>query len=594
MHKIETAICRLPDKSSAFAKFANPVASQSIYKVEEVPHAFFEIEKLLNSGFYVVAMISYEAAPAFDPAIKCKSSCHNFPLMYFAAYQGFDIFEIPDIEIETAISSFRPEISQEDYVKAIRQIKKFIEDGDTYQVNYTFRMFADKIAEPEKLFLNLMQSHPVPYAAFVNTGIEQIISLSPELFIRKNGNLIESRPMKGTAKRMPLLEDDKLFAVKLSQDTKNRAENVMIADMVRNDLGKICLPGSIQTKLFNIETYPSLHQLTSSVSGTLKQSLSLFEVFSALFPPASITGAPKVRTCEIISEYEKSPRKIYTGSIGCISPNKDFLFNVAIRTIITDTKKAELGIGSGIVADSVPEYEWEECLLKTKFYSQKLESFEVFETILWDKNKGFVFLDEHLQRMRDSQIYFCRQFNKEAILQALDNITFLEFANFARVKVKISRSGQVSVEYSVLNSPGWGKSEIRVCLAKERTDPKNVFLYHKTTNRKLYDEKYKSAIANGFDEIIFFNLDNQVTEGSITNIFIRLGDQWLTPPLFCGLLPGIWRQKTIALLNAKEIPFGLDELTRAEEILMGNSVRGGVPAHIELCLREESQDKQKL
>jgi para-aminobenzoate synthetase/4-amino-4-deoxychorismate lyase len=389
---------------------------------------------------------------------------------------------------------------------------------------------------------------------------------------------IRSLPMKGTASRALTFEEDEMTAKQLANDPKNRAENIMIVDMVRNDLGKICKPGSISAKpLFRVDTYSTVHQMVSGISGKLEPGIGLLEILAATFPPASITGAPKIRAMEIISELEDSPRKIYTGSIGCFSPNGDLCLNVSIRTFLCSNRRTELGIGSGIVADSEPQKEWLECLMKSGFANFNPPDFDVLETILWDKGVGFVYLEEHLERARNSQTYFGRKWDKERsnkALRRLKSLLLREKIKYARIRFIASKNGSVRTEYAVLESPGWNRKILKLKISKKPVNSKDVFLFHKTTNRKFYDAEFKKTHSEGFDEVIFMNEKGEVTEGAITNIFILTKAGWCTPSLKCGLLPGIWRKKMIGELRAEERIIKLKDLKTAKKIMIGNSVRG--------------------
>lgn len=544
------------------------------------------LEKKVGKGKFAAGFLSYEAAPAFDKAHKVRNLT-DFPLLWFGIYDHAPKIFAPNLEsvIEFKHIDSKPELTKDEYVSAIRKIEKYIGDGDIYQANFTFRseiFFSGKRNfDPEipyHLFESLFQIHPVPYAAYVNTGQAELVSISPELFLEKSSLKIRSMPMKGTAHRRLSAIDDLKAAEALSKDPKNRAENIMIVDMVRNDLGRICRLGSVKAgPLWHVDTYNTVHQMISCVEGDLPPNISLFDVLAATFPAASITGAPKIRAMQIIDELEKSPRKVYTGSIGCVIPGGDFCFNVAIRTLVFREGDVELGVGSGIVADSDPVDEWQESLLKGRFISRKLPSFDLLETMLWCKGKGVVFLDEHLERLRNSHRYFLWKWNREKIINRLDQaVESLSAFDYARIRLLVSQNGNVVVEVHPLDKQGWGKDVINVKISQSKTDSGNLFLYHKSTFRDFYNQQFKQAQAEGFDEVIFSNEKNEITEGAISNIFIRKGPKWFTPPVKCGLLPGIWRVAKFADLHSEEKILNIEDLKKADEILIGNSVRGEV------------------
>lgn len=579
-----SSVCRLPN-SDEWGLFTAPEEIRDIRRLEDIPGVFDWLGSELGKGYWVTGFISYEASPAFDKVLKVKELT-DFPLAYFCSYRKKTEIFRPEIKL-SAPSKIEviPEIDASTYKKNVRTVLDHIREGDTYQVNYTFRVSAGKIESPEEYFIYLHQNHPVPYSAFINAEDFKIISLSPELFIEKNGRTLVSKPMKGTAKREPDFGNDIKKALELSRDAKNQAENVMIVDMVRNDMAKICIPSGVKTEyLFKVETFPTVHQMVSEVRGEIKEGTKLLDIFKALFPPASITGAPKVKTVEIIDSLEKSPRKVYTGAIGAFSPDGDFCLNVAIRTLICTGEKTEFGIGSGIVADSDPDDEWAECLLKSDYVNFRPPAFEVLETMLWERGTGFHFLEEHLERAGNSQKYFCRPWNREKVENCLGKLEFPESANFARVRLRISHNGDALAEFAVLKQKGWGKEKIRICVSGQKTSSLDAFVHHKTTNRSCYDSRYKEAIEKDFDEVIFLNEKDELTEGAISNVFLKIRGKWYTSPLSSGLLSGIWRAKTMKELAAEEKILYIEDLRSAEEIIVGNSVRGGAEVKSEVSV----------
>jgi len=566
-----STICKLPNKQQ-WGLFSNPIKIIQTSSLSEINAVFDSIEELSKTK-YICGFLSYEASPIFDKANKVAKSA-DFPLAWFAVYDDVSLtLNEEDFISYEKINDLTTEVSKSEYIRNINKIKTHIFEGDIYQANYTFRMTTKHIKEPAKLFLNLFHSHPTPYSSYINTGEYQIISNSPELFIERHNTEIISKPMKGTVARAFAYNDDLQRKNFLKNDKKNRAENLMIVDMVRNDFSRICKLNSIKVEpLFDIETYKTVHQMVSSVYGTLEKNRSLFNIFSSVFPAASITGSPKIKAMEIINSIEKSPRKIYTGTIGMLSPGGDFCFNVAIRTIINSQKNLELGIGGGIVSDSKAEDEWDEALLKSTFLNQKKIEFNLITTMLWTKTANYAFLDEHLQRLHNSQRYFDRPVNIEDIKKYLLNLNFS--SNKEKVRVELFENGEFKVESTSLDFLGWGKDLLNIKISKHIIDTKNVFQYHKTINRNLYNQEFKSAICAGFDEVLFFNEHDNIAECAISNIFLKINNKWLTPNIKSGLLPGIWRQKMIIELNAIETTINREKLSDATEIIIGNSVRG--------------------
>ncbi len=562
-------------EGKTWALFEDPVEIIQSEKLEDVGPILKKIGRTKYKNLHCCLFVPYDAARSFDPALEASIST-NIPLVWAAFYKAPRIFlklnDIPDSDVIRI--NTQNEILKKAYLKKISQIKLLIKNGDTYQVNFTFRTHANFSANAEEYFLSLFKFHQPEYAAFINTGKLKILSLSPELFIMKKSNVITSLPMKGTAARMPNYDDDIAVARSLSLDPKNRAENIMITDMVRNDLGKISKTGSVKTTtIFNVLTTMSVHQMVSKVEASLNENLSLMDIFQALFPPASITGTPKIRSTQIIHDLEKSPRGIYTGTIGHVKPNGDFIFNVAIRTATIKNKILSAGIGGGIVADSNPIDEWNEAILKSSFLNCNRSGFKIFETILFKKKHGYLWLNEHLKRLANSQKYFLRSFNEKKIIESLMRIS-QKLPQLARVKISLSPNGEAEIQWNEISSLGWQKKDVTIMISKIRTSSKNILLYHKTDERKIYDTEFHNAQLAGYEEVIFANERDEITEGAITNLFVKKKKGWVTPPLRCGLLPGIWRAKMLKKLNAKEQVIGLEEFMSEKKIIIGNSVRG--------------------
>lgn len=584
-----SVICRLPGESKTWGLFTTPCEIINTTDPSKVISCMKRIEQLTASGFYAAGFVSYEAAPAFEPSCKVHQETGNtgFPLLWFGIYPEKP--EIIDLERLTAQEKFLApqfdlKISFDDYSRRLETLQSHIAAGDIYQANFTIRSTASAAGvAPAELFLNLCKNHPVPYAAFVNTGDIQLASISPELFLNRYGNQLTSSPMKGTVRREPLPDDDHMAADRLHNDEKNRAENLMITDMVRNDFGRVCMPGTIRVDpLFQVDTYRTVHQMISTVHGELAPDMKLTDIMKAAFPAASITGAPKIKAMELISAAETSPRKAYTGNIGSIFPNGDFCFNVAIRTMIFQAGTIELGIGGGIVTDSKTMSEWEEAILKSRFSSSQPEDFKILETMIYKPDTGIVLYDEHLQRARGSQLYFGRKWNEESIRQALSSITQKHSASTLRIRMTLDINGKPEISFAKLKSARWAQNPIKLKLSNVKTNSSDLMLYHKTTCRKLYDDAFLQAIDEGYDEVIFCNERGEVTEGAITNIFLRFGKQWITPPLSCGLLPGSMRALMIDKLNANEEIIYLEQLCTADELMVCNSVRGLANAELHI------------
>ncbi len=537
--------------------YLNPLQILTAQALEDLPQLFNKIESALAAGHHAAGYLSYECGYHFEPhANPSTFEPHTkTPLAWFGIYSEPITFnhatglfsqtpsapahiEAPTPEPFT--TTINLDIDQAQYTQQVLGIKDLIAAGDTYQVNFTTRVSLETPLSPAAAFTTLSRQQPVSYAAFLNIDATHILSLSPELFFKIDADKITTRPMKGTMPRGLDLEDDALAALHLQHDEKNRSEHVMIVDLLRNDLGRISTMGSVRVEdLFTIERYETLHQMTSTISATLRPNLPFYEIFRALFPSGSITGAPKIRTMQIIHETEATPRGIYTGAIGHIAPNRRATFNVAIRTLVLEDGYAEMGVGGGIVADSDPASEYRECLLKASFLTRPPNDFKLIETLLWNpadlQNNGFYLLDLHLDRLAASAAYFNFLFNREAITAQLKAFAqTLTEARQHRVRLLLDSTGTATITATPL-SPSKSTGLIRI--SAERTNSQDLFLRHKTTRRALYDREYARALADGFDEVLFLNERNELTEGAISNIFLRKNDQLLTPPLSSGALP---------------------------------------------------------
>lgn len=558
-------------QNDAWLKFSRPRRVIVTGKLEDVRKGLREVERLVDEkGWTAAGFVSYDAAPAFDPALKVIPS-QGFPLLWFGLYDELQELQNSEVFQDFGILSpttWHPDTGKETYNTAIQNIKGHIAEGRTYQVNFTMRLSADFHDDPLRLFAHLAHSQN-KYAAFLDIGDWAICSASHELFFDLDGEDITGRPMKGTAVRGRTNEEDKNISNWLRASIKNRAENVMIVDMIRNDIGRIAKIGSVHVpELFTIEKYPTLFQMTSTVKAKIHASVT--EIFSALFPCASITGAPKVSTMEIIADLETSSRKIYCGSIGFIAPNRKARFNVAIRTALVDKQesKAEYGVGGGIVWDSTPADEYDEALLKARVLTDPPQKeFCLFETLLWTPEDGYYLLDRHIARILDSAEYFsfAAEDPGKKIRQFLIGLSSGLDAP-QRVKVFLNSKGEVSGE-----ARGFQPSDkiFKVCLAGGPVNSNDRFLFHKTTNR----EPYERAAVAGFDDVLLFNEKGELTEFTIGNLVVQMAGNLFTPPVECGLLGGTFRAELIARGEVKERVLRVQDLAGCEAVFLVNSLR---------------------
>ncbi len=601
---LETARCDAENFLSYV--FLRPERVVSTFKINEIKDCFAQLDQVLKEGYYVAGFLSYEAGEAFEERLRHREN-YGFPLLWFGVYKEPLIYNHRKERFEKcspkagafikkiisprkykqknySLKNIRPNISQNSYLKVITKIKDLIAQGFTYQVNYTFKLKFSFSGSPDALYLNLRNNQSVSYSAFIKANRFYVLSFSPELFFRKKGRAILTRPMKGTANRGRDLKEDAENIKQLANCLKNRSENVMIVDLLRNDLGKISTTGSVRVpRLFNVERYETLFQMTSDIQSRLKSGDLAFDIFERVFPSGSVTGAPKIKTMGIIRQLEKEPRNVYTGSIGFFSPDDSAIFNVAIRTLLIDSqrKTGEMGVGSGIVYDSGPKQEFAECCLKADFLINKPLKFQLIETMLWQPNRGYLFLKLHLKRLENSVRYFDFLYNRKDILRQLVRLQERFKQNAYRIRLLLDKKGNIALEPSLLEKAA--SEEPKVYFSAKTTDSRNPFLYHKTTHRQLYDQEYRRAKQLGYYDAIFANEKGEITEGAISNIFIRKNGKFYTPPLRCGLLDGVYRRY---LLNSKKIAIKerilfKKDLLDAKEIYLSNSVRGLVKVHLE-------------
>jgi len=575
---LETLTKTQEDRSSfIFSNFKDIIT----FKPKDNLDLFFKrLEDYSKGGYWLAGYFSYEFGYFLEGAHRLLRVKNRALLAWIGvckkpkeisnkkkAGQKRPCFSLDKLSYE--IKNIRPNISQREYAEKIKKIKYYLEQGLTYQVNFTFKERFDFKGDVVNLYSDLRKSQPTPYSALINTNTDKILSLSPELFFRIDKNKIIARPMKGTIKRGETEKEDFQSKTDLKKSKKVRAENLMIVDLLRNDLGRISKL-VWAPKLFDIEKHPTLYQMTSTIEGKLKKNLSLKEVFSSLFPCGSVTGAPKIKTIQIIKKLEKEPRGIYTGAIGYISPKGKSCFSVAIRTVQIKKNKGELGIGGGIVYDSKAKAEYEEALLKAKFFRDGLEKVGLVESILWDKNKGYFLLDLHLKRVEKSAKSFSYPYKEKEIKRKLKEAALNEKRNL-KIRLVLDAEGSINIKKEPIKK---SKTPIKIRISERRINSKDKLLYHKTTKRAFYDRERKKGLVKGYFETIFLNERGQLTEGTISNIFVLKDKRLYTPPVKSGLLPGVLREHFIKEGKAKEKILYLKDLKGADKVYVGNSVRG--------------------
>jgi para-aminobenzoate synthetase/4-amino-4-deoxychorismate lyase len=483
-------------------------------------------------------------------------------------------------------------LTEAEYARRIAAIHELIRAGDVYQLNFTAPFQIKVQGSIAAHYARLRARQPVDYGAFLHwqTG-RHILSFSPELFFRIENEgptrRIVTRPMKGTARRGRTTREDREIAEWLRNDPKNRSENVMIVDLLRNDLGRVARTGTVHAdRLFDVERYSTLWQMTSTVSAELRPEVGFQDIFRALFPSGSVTGAPKVRAMQLLAQLEDAPRGVYTGAIGFFSPQQT-VFNVAIRTLELDGGCGTMGTGSGIVIDSDAAGEYRECLLKgefltgpahrttNSFIASQPDKLFLIETMLW--NGAYPFIELHLDRLTDSAEYFGFACDRDAIRTALEKHA-LQSAGCAPRKVRllmIDPDGNVRIGSEPLQPNPDPNRIARACISPYRTDPDDPTLYHKTTQRPIYALHYLQATERGFDDVVFLNLRGELTEGAISNVFIEKDGRWSTPPVECGLLAGVFRRHLLETRpEIEERVLLLNDLRQADGVYIANAVRG--------------------
>jgi para-aminobenzoate synthetase/4-amino-4-deoxychorismate lyase len=675
-----TAADRGPAESAVPTRlFTHPLRVCVANHLAEIPALFAEIERAVAAGLFAAGYFAYECGAFFEPTAApadAPTQSPAQPLAWFGIYKRSHFFDHltgeflegdppalasfrngpnpdppPELEIDWTLARTEPE-----YAERIAAIHAWIRSGDVYQLNFTVPINIHAAGSTAALYRRLRTLQPAPYSAFLHTQPNhRILSFSPELFFRLESEpahdpsvphpcdvvlsqgwettpsirRITTRPMKGTAPRGRATAEDRTLAEWLRNDPKNCAENVMIVDLLRNDLGRLCTFGSVQVSdLFAVERYPTLWQMTSTITGELRPEVGFQDIFRALFPCGSVTGAPKIRAMQLLAQLEQKPRGVYTGAIGFFSKNES-IFNVAIRTLSLDGSQGTMGVGSGIVIDSKPSDEWRECLLKAEFLTRPANqasnpspaSFSLVETLLWQGE--YPFLELHLDRLQDSAGYFDFPFNRTQTESALQTYAAEYTKNqgapsfprpFAervgvhypqpttgpansltgypreaganspqlpqKVRLLLSHDGVLQITFEPI--PTSSAQPLRVRIAAQSTDSEDPMYFHKTTHRPLYTEAFQAAIAAGYDDVLFLNQRREVTEGAIHNIFIEKNGRLFTPPVDRGLLPGVQRRHILATHpSAEERVLSLEDLRRADAIYLCNAVRGFRPAVID-------------
>jgi para-aminobenzoate synthetase/4-amino-4-deoxychorismate lyase len=559
-------------------RFGRPSAVIQTHAAGEVPEALAALQAALGAGRHVAGWFGYELGTALEPRLaKLDWPGRALPLLWFGVFDAPEAIARADLGRggRTYAGPLRHEWSAEAYAARFARVQDYIAAGDIYQANLSFRARFAFAGDPLGLYLGLRAEARAPHGAFIDDGTRQILSLSPEQFFAITpGGAITARPMKGTAPRGSDALSDARAKAALAASPKDRAENLMIVDLVRNDIGRLALIGSVAAKdLFAVETYPTLHTMVSTVTAQLRPATGVEAIVRALFPCGSITGAPKIRAMQIIRELETSRRGVYCGAIGYFAPDGSAAFNVAIRTIVLQDGQGTLGIGGAVVRDSNADGEYAECLLKARYFERAREPIGLIETLRHDG--GFVRLERHLARMAGSAAFLSLPFDGAAALTALD-AAVAGAREALRVRLTLDEQGR----FACTVAPAGAAPKVwTYALSPHRVNSADMLLRHKTTWRAFYDaEQLRLASATGCDEALFLNECGELTEGSRSTLFVRRAGRLLTPPLACGLLDGVLRRELIEQGRCAEAVLTPDDLAGADEILLGNSLRGLIRA----------------
>ncbi|KQT34918.1 aminobenzoate synthetase [Sphingomonas sp. Leaf412] len=523
-------------------------------------------------GRDVAGFLSYEAAGAFEPRAMLPGRVT--PLAWLGVFDGWETVDVPALLPDAAggwAGAPEPLVTRADYDDMFARVQALIAAGDLYQANLTFRARVRIAGDPLALYASLRAATRAGWGAVVATGDDLLLSLSPELFFSVAGDTLTCRPMKGTARRLPDAAADAAVARGLAEDEKQRAENLMVVDLMRNDLSRVAVAGSVAVPdLFAVESYPTVHQMTSTVTATRAPGRDAVDVLGALFPCGSITGAPKLRAIAALQGIEADARGPYTGSIGRIDREGDAMFNVAIRTLLIRDDTATMGLGGGIVADSTAAAEWDEALAKGGFVTHAQRPLDLIETMAFDPMEGMLLLDRHMARMKASATALGFAFDRHGARNELQAATF-RLRGPAKVRVMLARSGTIAIEVAPL--PARRDAPLAVVVAPLPVPPHDLRLRHKTSDRGFYDAARGQA-----DEAVFVRADGQVTEGSFTNLFVARDGLLVTPPADLGLLPGVLRGELLDTGRAVEGSVTVDDLR--DGFFLGNALRGLMPAKL--------------
>jgi para-aminobenzoate synthetase/4-amino-4-deoxychorismate lyase len=586
------------DGASDARLYANPHEVVVARRADEVLPALERIEALRGEGLHLAGYMAYEAGLALEPRLAPLADMRtgaNGPLLWFGAFESHESIpaaDVPDWLANRAAPGYAglgpldPQLSAGGYLQAFAELQEAIAAGDIYQANLTFPLAGGFRGDPLAIYAALRPAAAAGYGGMLFDGTHWLLSCSPELFVALRGSAAMAKPMKGTRPRGRDPEADALLAAELAASVKERAENLMIVDLLRNDLSRVAEAGSVRVEqAFAVESYPTVHTMTTTIKARLGPGKGAGDLIRALFPCGSITGAPKIRAMELIGAVERDPRGAYCGAIGRIDPPNDTgagdaAFNVAIRTLRLSPGenghgKAVLGVGSAIVADSEGLAEWRECLVKGGFVRGMAGQFDLIETMAFTPDAGIPLLELHLERLKASTSELGFGFDRHAVRNAIQALCF-EAERTSKVRLVVARSGAYTLEIGEL--PEALPDPALCAVLRLPVDPGDWRLRHKSSDRGFYEAGLDAARGAGAVETLFVRDDELVTEGCFTNVFVERDGKLLTPPATLGLLPGVLRRSLLDAGRALEAELTLDDL--AAGFLIGNAVRGLIPARL--------------
>ncbi len=575
----------LEDRTATTAArlYTDPAHTVCCWRPEEVTSAFEAIEDGLKSGLHAAGYCAYELGYVLEPKLaRLLPNDRRAPLLWFGLFpppQAIAPKDLDEMLAAAAPSAIRDLVfdrDRADHVHLVGRVLELIGAGDLYQANLTFPIHFRYDGDPLALYAALRARQPVAFGGMVSGAEGSVLSVSPELFVSIDGDVATARPMKGTTPRLADEADDKAARTALARDEKQRAENLMIVDLLRNDLSRISQPRTVRVPaLFTVETYPTFHTLTSTITAKLLPGVGVRERLASLFPCGSIVGAPKIRAAEVIRDLEPEPRGVYTGALGVIAPDGDMRFNVAIRTAwIGPDGEGRYGVGGGIVADSDPDAEYDEALLKGRVLTDLAADFGLIETFAWLPDQGFVRLGRHLARLAASARALDFRFDQGALSDRLAEaaVAWSATEGAKRVRLELARSGETTLTHGRLDASA--PSLLRLGLADARLDAGDPFLRHKTTRREVYERAFAVAAADGLDEAILLNRGGTVADCCRASLFAELDGRLVTPTLASGALDGVLRASLIEQGSAIERDLTVADLHRASRLFVGSSLRG--------------------